>query len=161
MKYILRAIVIFHLLTISILSYAQNCNQYHIDNCRWADRTFLYSRQSRSAKFTPGMSSDFSIVVYGGEEYYISIDGDRKLGDIRLRVLEDDEQRTQLYDNAEFKYEDFFYFKVSRTRKMIVEVTTEETDDPEESNKEYCVGVLIEFRDTGQPTNKSGQDIGF
>ena len=79
------------------VSYSQNCNNYHINNCRWADISFLYSRQSKSAVFTPGMRSEFMIVVYGGEEYYMSVDSHRKLGDIRLRVYEDNKSKKPLY----------------------------------------------------------------
>jgi hypothetical protein len=152
----------FAMLFIPLLSFSQSCNQYHIDNCRWADRTFLYSRQSRSAQFTPDMSSKFSIVVYKGEEYILSVDGERKLGDIQLRVLEEENgKQYQLYDNAEFDYEKYFYFKVTRTRKLIIEITTQPAEDPENENKKYCVGVLVEFRKTGSKSEDQKKDVGF
>ena len=161
MKHLLKTILFIHFIGLPFLTTAQNCDKYHIDNCRWADRSFLYSRQSRSAIFTPGMTSEFNIVVYGGEEYYLSVSGDRKLGDIRLRVFEDDQQNTQLYDNAEFNYEDFFYFNATTTRKLILEVSTKEPSKPDKAKKEYCVGVLIEFRDTDETRNNSKDDVGF
>ena len=155
-KYLIFILLFF----LPIFAFSQNCTNYHIDHCRWADRTFLYSRQSKSALFKKGMSSEFSIVVYGGEEYYISVDGHRKLGDIRLQIFEDDAQKTQLYDNSEFKYEKYFFFKVSRTRKLIVEVSTREPEKDKNPDEKYCVGVLIEFRDTGSP-DEAEEDIGF
>ena len=155
----IKYLIISLLLFVPLFLNGQNCTNYHIDHCRWADRTFLYSRQSRSAIFTEGMTSSFSIVVYGGEEYYISVDGHRKLGDIRLRIFEDDEQKTMLYDNAEFRYEQFFYFKISRTRKLIIEVSSEEPKSEKTKDDKYCLGVLLEFRDTGKPEEK--QDVGF
>jgi len=156
----LKYLIFTFLFFLPIFAFSQNCTNYHIDHCRWADRTFLYSRQSKSALFKKGMSSEFSIVVYGGEEYYISVDGHRKLGDIRLRIFEDDPQKTQLYDNSEFKYEEYFFFKVSRTRKLIVEVSTEEPEKDKNPDEKYCVGVLIEFRDTGS-SDEAEEDIGF
>ncbi|SRR6056297_1070998 len=154
----LKILITFTFLLLSSTGISQNCTNYHIDNCRWADRTFLYSRQSRSALFKPGMTSKFKIVVYGGEEYYISIDGHRKLGDIRLRILEENEKKTVLYDNAEFKYEKFFYFKNSLTKDLTIEVSTKENE--KHKNKEFCVGVLIEFRDTGSSEDKN-KKVGF
>ena len=139
--------------------HGQDCYNYHINNCRWADRTFLYSRQSRSAVFTPGMRSEFQIVVYGGEEYYISVDGHRKLGDIQLRVYEDTNKETLLYDNAKYKYEEYFFFKNTRTRDLIVEITTEKPDDPENKKDKYCLGVLIEFRSVSKESGKD--NVGF
>jgi hypothetical protein len=106
------------------------------------------------------MKSKFSIVVYGGEEYYISVDGHRKLGDIRLRILESGDEEAVLYDNVDYKYEDFFYFKIERTRKLIVEISAEKPDDPEEAEKKYCLGVLIEFRDPDL-SGEEGKSVGF
>ena len=143
------------------VSRGQDCTNYHVDNCRWADRTFLYSRQSRSAIFTPGMKSEFRIIVYGKEEYYISIDGHRKLGDIRLRVFEDNKKKSVLYDNANFNYEDFFYFKNSRTRDLVIEISTEEPRDPKAKENRYCLGVLIEFRDISPRDGQTKNKIGF
>lgn len=142
-------------------AYAQNCLQYHVENCRWADRTYLYSRQSRSAGFKPGMSSEFKIVVYAGEEYYISISGHRKLGDIQMRLKEDDELKTILYDNADFKFETYFYFKNSTSRNLIIEISTPLPDDPDENEKVYCLGVLIEFRKNIENLDEDGNSIGF
>lgn len=136
---------------------AQDCTDYHIENCRWADRTFLYSRQSKSALFTPGMKSNFSIVVYSGEEYYISVSGHRKLGDIHVRLKDDDENNTVLYDNANFKYEDFFYFKNALTKKLIIEVSVKENE--KYKNEKFCIGVLIEFR--SDKTIESTGELGF
>ncbi len=139
------------------VSFAQDCTDYHVENCRWADRTFLYSRQSRSALFTPRMKSNFSIVVYGGEEYYISVSGHRKLGDIRVRLKEDDEKQTILYDNANFKYEKYFYFKNALTKKLIIEVSVPENE--KYKNEKFCVGVLIEFR--RNKAEESSNQLGF
>lgn len=137
--------------------FAQDCTDYHIENCRWADRTFLYSRQSRSALFTPGMKSDFNIVVYGGEEYYISVSGHRKLGDIRVRLKEDNEKNTVLYDNADFKYEEYFYFKNALTKKLIIEVSV--LENKKYKNEKFCIGVLIEFRNN--KSVESAGELGF
>ncbi len=156
----LKFLISFILFLFPVFLFGQNCNNYHKSNCRWADRTFIYSRQSRSALFTPGMSSEFSIVVYGGEEYYISVDGHRKLGDIGVKIYEDDKNKTQLYSNAEFNYEQFFYFKISRTRKLIVEISTEEPKNKEKPDKKYCLGVLIEFRDN-KSSEDEPKDVGF
>src|SRR6056297_2343838 len=133
-------------LILGFTSHAQNCKNYHVENCRWGDRSYFYSRQSRSALFAPGTTSKFNIVVYKGEEYYISIEGHRKLGDLRLRLLEDDEGKTVLYDNADFKYENYFYFKNATTKKLIVEVSAPGAEDPDEKEARYCVGVLLLFR---------------
>lgn len=135
-------------------TYGQNCSDYHVDNCRWADESFLYCRQSKSALFRAEMESEFSITVYGGEEYYISIKGDHKLGKIRVRIKEDDAEKAVLYNNAHYNYEDYFYFKNENTRNLIIEVTSEAISKFNKSTERYCVGVLIQFRNyKDDPTN--------
>lgn len=130
----------------SISGFSQNCSEYHINKCRWTDDSFLYSRQSRSALYIKGMTSEFSITVYGGEEYYVSVKGDRQLGDIRIRVKEDNQDKTLLYDNAEYEYEDFFFFKNEVTRNLILQISSEASGKFSNSSDRYCLGVLIEFR---------------
>lgn len=144
MRYSYKFLLILLLLlgALPIISFSQDCFEYHIENCRWApENEFQMSRQSRSSEFAPGEKIEFSIVVYEGEEYYISVNGHRKLGDIRLRIYEDDEERYLLYDNKEYRYEKFFYFKVTNTRNLILEISSEENKD----DKKYCLGVLIEY----------------
>ena len=96
--------------------------------------------------FVAGMTSEFSITVYSGEEYYVSIKGDRKLGDIRVRIKEDNEEKSLLYDNADYDYEDFLFFKNENTRNLILQVSSEAEGKFSNSSDRYCVGVLIEFR---------------
>ena len=109
----MKAYKIVFLVSFTLISFAalsQNCTNYHSEKCRWADDSFLYSRQSKSALYTPGMTSEFVITVYE-EEYYISVKGDKNLGKIQIVVKEDNAEKTVLYDNSKYKYEDYFYFK--------------------------------------------------
>lgn len=158
MQALVKYTILLFFITLSYISYGQDCTEYHITNCRWADRSFLYSRQSKSAGFKPGMSSEFNIVVYDGEEYYISVDGHKKLGNIRIRLIEDDEHQTILYDNAQFKYENYFYFKNSLTKNLIVEISSEVPEN-DKTNDIYCLGVLIEFRNNKLETRS--EKLGF
>jgi hypothetical protein len=105
------------------------------------------------------MKSEFRIVVYKGEEYYISVDGHRKLNDIRLKIYDNNENKTLLYDNEDFNYETYFFFKNTHTRDLIVELSTTEASDPEEARNKYCVGVLIEFRNVDESPGRS--EVGF
>lgn len=130
----------------SFIIYGQNCSNYHVDNCRRADESFAISRQSRSALFTQGMSSEFTITVYGGEEYYISVQGEKNLGNMKIRVKEDNKRNTVLYDNSAYDYEAFFYFKNENTKSLIIEITSEAEKKFSSSTNRYCVGVLIEYR---------------
>ena len=141
---------------VSFITYGQNCSDYHNENCRWADESFLYSRQSKSALFTQGMTSEFAITVYGDEEYYISLKGEKKLGDIRIRVKEDNADKNVLYDNSDYKYEESFYFKNENSRTLLLEITSVSNKKFSNSTERYCIGVLIQFRNYGNQKTRTG-----
>ena len=145
----MKIIKIFFALVFSIssfLTYGQNCSNYHIEECRWSGESFLYSRQSKSAVFIQGMTLKFSITVHGGEEYYVSVHGDKKLGKIKIRVKEDNKEKTVLYDNSDYKYESYFYFKNENTRNLIIEISSVGEKKFSKSLDRYCLGILVEFR---------------
>ncbi len=162
MKFFYKSLIFALLSVIVIQANGQNCRDYHINNCRWGDPSFFYNRQSRSALFSPGTTSKFKIIVYENEEYYIAINGHRKLGKINIKVSEDNETKEELYDNSNFKFENHFFFQNEKTRKLIVKITTEESSSAKENSKKYCLGVLIEFRQMkGSNKNNNSKDIGF
>lgn len=135
------------------LAYMQDCTDYHQFHCQYADYTFFYSRQSKSALFKRGQSSELKIIAYGGEDYYVAVCAHRKFGDIHFRIMEDSQDSTLIYDNADDEYSESIVFSNEVTRNIIIEVEV-----PEGSGKNYterrCVGVVIQFRKTG-----SGSDI--
>ncbi|MEA3318235.1 MAG: hypothetical protein U9R54_09780 [Bacteroidota bacterium] len=162
MNFLYKTILIFLFSLFASQVNGQVCTDYHIENCKWADLSFFYSRQSRSALFSPGTTSKFKIIVYSNEEYYIAVAGHRKLDDIQIKVYVDNDEKEELYDNSNYNYEEFFYFKNEKTRKIIVEVSTKNTDNKRNKNKKYCVGVLIEYKKINQKkNNKKSKEIGF
>ena len=134
---------------IPVVSFSQDCTDYHQYHCLYADYTFFYSRQSKSALFKPGQSSELKIVAYTGEDYYIAVCAHRKFGNIRFRLLEDNDSRKVIYDNASDNYAGSLTFSNEVTRNMILEVSVPEGDN-KDSNDRRCVGVVIEFRKTNQ-----------
>ncbi len=162
MNFLHKLLLLFLLSLFAFQTNGQVCSNYHIDNCGWADKSFFYSRQSRSALFSHGITSKFVIIVYANEEYFVSIAGHKKLGDIKIRVYEDDNKKTELYDNSKYNYEKYFYFQNKNTRKLVIEVTSEKKANIKNPNEKYCLGVLIEFRHMKSANkNNSSKDIGF
>ena len=126
-------------------SYAQDCNDYHEFNCTFADWTYFYSRQSKSALFKRGQTSELRFIAYGGEDYFISVCTHRKFAPLAFKIYEDNEEKDLLYDNAGEGFINTVNFSNNRTRKLIIEVTvpTDANADPKEMK---CVGVLIQFK---------------
>jgi hypothetical protein len=140
-------IVFTAILFIPVVSFSQDCTDYHQYHCMYADYTFFYSRQSKSALFKAGQSSELKIIAYTGEDYYIAVCAHKKFGKIRFRLLEDSEKRKVIYDNASDNYAESLIFSNEVTRNMILEVSVPEGDDKDASDRR-CVGVVIEFRKT-------------
>ena len=131
------------------ITFAQDCTDYHQYHCLYADYTFFYSKQSKSALFKQGQVSELKIIAYSGEDYYISVCAHRKFGDIRFRILEDNPGRRVIYDNADNDYSESITFTNEVTRNLIIEVSVPEGDSSS-SNDRRCVGVVIQFRKTGE-----------
>jgi hypothetical protein len=75
-----------------------------------------------------------------------------------MRLIEDDDNKTVLYDNADFKYQTEMSFSNNVARKLIIEISVPEAPTPKEKNEMQCLGVLIHFKKTHQeqPVNKVG-----
>jgi hypothetical protein len=135
----------------------QDCFYYHEYFCKFPNSTYFYSGQSRSALFAFGMTSEFKIVTFGGEDYHISICYERKFKNVRMRLIEDNTDKTVLYDNKDFTYQSTMTFTNNVARKLIIEISVPEDASGKEGQDLHCVGVLIHFRKTFQePQNKIG-----
>ncbi len=153
-------LILFTTLLLSpILSFGQDCTGYHQYHCMYADYTFFYSRQSKSALFKRGQKSELKIIAYSGEDYYVSVCAHRKFGDIRFRILEDNAGKTVIYDNADNEFGESIIFSNELTRNLIVEVSVPEYES-KDSNDRRCVGVVIQFRKTKAADDKK-RGLGF
>ena len=153
MKKLLFIILIILFVSQASESFAQDCTDYHQYHCLYADYTYFYSRQSKSALFRKGQTSELKIVAYSGEDYYVSVCAHRKFGNIQFRILEDNEQRNLIYDNAKNDFAESITFSNTITRNLIIEVTVPEGDNKDVLDRR-CVGVVIEFRKTRPPGKK-------
>jgi hypothetical protein len=138
-------------------SKAQDCYYYHEYQCKFPDNTYYLNGQSRSALFTYGMTSQLKLVTFGGEDYHISVCYQFKVKNIRIRLIEDNEDKTVLFDNAENKYTTEITFTNNIARKVILEITIPNEPGVKDRGTPQCVGVLIHSRKTNQePKNKLG-----
>jgi hypothetical protein len=158
MKFIIKYFAtLITLLILNSNSNAQDCYYYHEYQCKFPSTSYYISGQSRSALFTYGMTSEFKIVTFGGEDYHISICHQFKVKNIHFRLIEDNEDKTVLFDNASNNYQTEVTFTNNTARKIIVEISVPEDPIGKDKNINQCVGVLIHSRKTFQePKNKMG-----
>ena len=147
----MKRLTVFLLLLFTFLGFniidAQDCSDFHEFNCTFADWTYFYSRQSKSALFQRGQTSQLKFIAYGGEDYFISVCTHRKFAPLHFKIYEDNEEKDLLYDNASEEYINTVNFSNNRTRKLIIEVTVPENKEADPAEKK-CVGVLIQFKKT-------------
>jgi hypothetical protein len=152
---LINSLVFIILLFTTTISFSQDCYYYHEYQCKFPNTTYYISGQSRSALFANGMTSEFKIVTFGGEDYHISVCHQFKTKNVRFRLIEDNEDKTVLFDNAANKYTPEVSFSNNSARRLIIEVSIPE--DPSSKDGNQCVGVLIHSRRTYQePKNKIG-----
>src|SRR5690606_4866660 len=97
-------IKIFILTVIGILfslqgTTAQSCRGYE-KRCDSAPKHFEASSLSRSITMRKARKTVINQTFYGNREYFISVCGKKRLGNIHFRLIADDESQTVLYDNA-------------------------------------------------------------
>jgi len=141
-------ILLIALLSFPVISFGQDCTEYHQYHCLYADYTFFYSRQSKSTLFRPGQTNEMKIIAYSGEDYYVAVCAHRKFGNIHLRILEDNANKKVIYDNAQDNYSEFITFSNNVTRNLILEVSVP-LGDNKDTKEARCVGLVIQFRKTG------------
>ena len=86
---------------------------------------------------------NLNLTLFGNRAYFISAKGNSKLGKIHFRVIEANENKTVLYDNAADSYTLHKIFEISSTLNVIVEVSapTYKTE-----RKSECSAVLVAYQ---------------
>jgi hypothetical protein len=84
---------------------------------------------------------------FGDREYFISVCGRKKLGDIHFRLISDDENQTVLYDNAAVNFQPSQLFVIQNTMKIKIELSAPHYFDDYNSE---CAGVQISYHKSGQ-----------
>ena len=135
-------------LFLGINAVAQDCYFYHEYQCKFPNTTYYLSGQSRSALFTYGMTSEFKLVTFSNEDYHISICYQFKMKNIRFRLIEDNEEKTVLFDNADANYKTDVSFTNTEARRIIVEIAVPDVANAKDKAEKQCVGVLIHSRKT-------------
>lgn len=138
----------------TMVANSQHCIGFHEKKCM-IEEPFEYDAQSKSALFSPGHSSEMSLVAYRGKDYRISFCLDKNLGEeVEFQVM-DSKTREVLYDNREDDMSQEFKFSASSTQRIILKVNI--NGDEEEHtkgsrkialSKMWCLGVLVERMNT-------------
>ena len=108
-----------------IQSFGQDCTDFHKYQCTFADYTFFLSRQSKSFPSAKGQTTKLQVIAYEGETYFMSVCTNKKFGVLHFRILEDDADKTVLFDNADNGYNESVIFTNEVTKNLIYDTRLE------------------------------------
>ena len=145
------------LMSTSILSYAQMCNQWHTEkkSCPPSTDNFKLNGQSRSALMYKGQKSTLNVIFHDDQDYRITICPESILGDQIEFKIRDGKTQEVLYDNSDEDGAMIFEFSCAQTQRMILEIKIPDEGDGGgnklsklRSTSSGCLGVLIEYMAT-------------
>jgi len=133
---------LYFLFLTGINLHAQDCKKYE-NKCPSPPKAFKVSSTSKSFTLKKMKKVCLNLTLFGDRAYYISTKGHSKLGKIHFRLIEADEKRTILYDNAADSYNTNKIFEIASTLNVIVEISapTYQTE-----RKRECAAVLIAYQ---------------
>lgn len=130
------------MLLTSIGIQAQDCRRYE-NKCPSPPKAFKISSTSKSFSLKRMKKVELNLTLFGNRAYFISTKGNAKLGKIHFRVIEANENRSVLYDNAADSYAPNKIFEISSTLNVIVEVSAPTYNT---ERKSECTAVLVAYQ---------------
>lgn len=119
----------------------QNCSGFE-KKCESAPSYFTKSSLSRSITLRKARKVVINQTFLGGREYYISICGRKKIGDLHLRLIADDENQMVLFDNAANNFKTTQLFVIQNTMKVKIELSAPHYFDDIHAE---CAGIQIHY----------------
>lgn len=133
----------FLFLTIGFMSnsHAQNCSGFE-KRCEEAPKYFTKNSLSRSLSVRKGRKLIINQTFFGDREYFVSVCGKKKIGDIHLRIIADDDNKMVLFDNAANNFKPTQLFVIQNTMKVKIELTAPYYFDNMHAE---CAGIQIHY----------------
>ncbi|MCU4162777.1 hypothetical protein [Carboxylicivirga caseinilyticus] len=138
-KYIQLLIIIL----ISCNTTAQNCREFE-KKCPSPPKEYKISSLSKSFSLRKKQTIYVKLTLYADRIYFLSVDGKKALGNIHLRIFENDEERKILYDNAINNFQKTKSISVQSTINLVIEVSA-----PSYFNDRVreCSGLLVAYKE--------------
>jgi hypothetical protein len=136
---VIKLLLIFTLTAFFVPVHGQRCTGFD-KRCASAPAQFEASSLSRSVSMRKGRKVVITQIFYGNSEYFISVCGKNRLGNIHFRLISVDNNNTVLYDNASDSFKDSQLFVINNTMNVRIELSAPHYFD--DSNSE-CAGIKI------------------
>lgn len=143
---VMRIIKYVSLLILLLFSYdivAQNCRDYE-KKCPSPPKDYKISSLSKSFSLRKKQTMYVKMTLYSGRIYFLSVDGKKALGNIHLRIFENNEERNILYDNAINNFQKMKSIRVQTTINLVIEVSAPSYF---KDRVRECSGLLVAYKD--------------
>jgi hypothetical protein len=121
---------------------AQTCKDFE-NKCQSAPKGFKKSSLSRAFSMRKMKKIKLNTTLLGGNQYFISVCGKAKLGNMHIRIITDDNFKSVLYDNAADDFAANKQFEVEETTKISIEISAPQFFTESESE---CAGIYIAYK---------------
>ena len=89
------------------------------------DKTFQRSSKSKKIEMKKGDTYTLNLKLKENRTYYISVAGERALGDVQYRIIEKGEEETVLYDNSVDEFQKSIIITSDSIKQVVVEIVTQ------------------------------------
>ena len=148
-KQIFTLLLVMAFLFITGQSFAQSpCSGF--ETCSSLNyKHFHESGYSRSGQFNNGTTSVFRVTVFSGLDYHFAMCYEKELGEVQLKIMVDNNEKTVLYDNLLDNYEKEIVISMVTSQTLLVEVSAPgDLNEIKADSPKYCLGLLVEYRTT-------------
>jgi len=137
--------ILFTIIIIFFYNYifSQDCSDYY-KKCTSATKSFETSGMSRGIKISKGSVYELNINLYANRNYFISIKGDKELGDIQIIILDIDNQ--VIYNNSVDEFKSFTTISTNITMPIKIQIITQPDVYKEDDKINYCAGIFIAYQ---------------
>jgi len=88
------------------------------------DKSFVVSSKSRTVKLAKGQTYHIKMKLKKNRYYFLSINGERKLGNIQYKIIDPKKNNEVIFDNSAYELCKEMTFQNNEDREVIVEVKT-------------------------------------
>jgi len=141
LKYLFSIFLLFLLISPVGLK-AQNCSGFE-KKCQQAPHNFKASSQSRAFSLRKMKKVAIRQTLFANRQYFMSVCGKSKLGEIHIRVLADSPQREVLFDNAADNFCSQKTFQIETTIAVIIEISAPHFFEEQAAE---CAALFIAYK---------------
>ena len=150
MKFFTRISTLTLLLScISLIGLSQSaCHGYGNDACKPDLEGYVRNPQVLNAELGSGESAEISMVFSAHHDYRIYVCAEEHMGEIGFKIKSS--KGEVLFDNQDYEMSDTWDFSMSKTKRLIIEVTFMGAASEDGFEETGCTSIMVGYRHSTQ-----------